>query len=247
VGLTSLDVDSRIIERRTAEIRAALDRVRGAIAAAARRAGRDPAVIRIVGITKGFGPETPLAAIAAGLTELGENRIQEARAKIPQVAAHAPERATWHLVGHLQTNKAKLAAELFDWIESVDSLRLAQALSQRRSRQPLQVLLQVKASNEPTKTGFAADELLDVAPEIAALPNLEVRGLMAVAPLDPDLEVARRAFRSVRSLAEQLAALGDPACSMEHLSMGMSGDYEVAIEEGATIVRLGTVLFGSRR
>jgi pyridoxal phosphate enzyme (YggS family) len=225
-----------------------LDAVRARISRAARGAGRDPDAVRVIAVTKGFPGSTVLQALGAGLIDLGENRVQEAAVKIPAVMEDwSGDRAPcWHFVGHLQSNKAGIAAELFDWVHSVHSLKVAAALSRRRRGGPLAVLLQVKTSTEPTKTGFSPQEIVELAPRIAALPDLTVRGLMTVAPLDPDPGVARRAFRSVRVLAERLAASGGPGLEMDHLSMGMSGDFEIAVEEGATMVRLGTALFGPR-
>jgi pyridoxal phosphate enzyme (YggS family) len=231
-------------------------RVRERIEDAARRAGRDAARIRLVAVTKGFDAATATAAIRSGLRDLGENRVQEAQQKIPDVApapgpsgdapSDAVTRPCWHLIGHLQTNKAAVAVRLFDWVHSVDSLRVAEALSRRREGPALPVLVQLLTSDEPTKSGIDPDAALDLVPRIAALPRLEVRGLMTVPPLDPDPEVARRSFRTVRAVAERLAALGDPRVGMDELSMGMSGDFEIAIEEGSTIVRIGTALFGER-
>ncbi|MGD8394880.1 MAG: YggS family pyridoxal phosphate-dependent enzyme [Candidatus Eiseniibacteriota bacterium] len=222
-------------------------RVRERIEAAARRAGRDPSRIRLVAVTKGFDAATAGAAVIAGLRDLGENRVQEAQQKIPrvEVPGDAP-RPSWHLIGHLQTNKAGVAAGLFDWVQSVDSLRVAEALSRRREGAALAVLVQLLTSDEPTKTGIDPEAALELVPRIAALPCLEVRGLMTVPPLDSDPAVARSSFRTVRTVADRLAALRDPRVRVDELSMGMSGDFEIAIEEGSTMVRIGTALFGAR-
>ncbi len=227
--------------------------VQDRIAAAARRAGRDPAQVQLIAVTKAFGAEVAAAAIAAGLTQLGESRVQEARSKIPVVmeqpecaALEAPRRPVWHLIGHLQSNKAGLAARLFDWIHSIDSFRLAAAVSERSAGAPLPILIQIKTSSEPTKSGMSLAAALDEVPRIATLPELDIRGLMTIPPRDPDPEVARRAYVELRRLAERLADLRDPRLRMEHLSMGMSGDFELAIEEGATMVRVGSALFGAR-
>jgi pyridoxal phosphate enzyme (YggS family) len=229
------------------DVQSALERLCERIDSAARRAGRSAAEVELIAVTKGFGAEVAGAALAAGLTQLGESRVQEARAKIPAVREGYPATApTWHLIGHLQTNKAGQAADLFDWVHSLDSLKLAEALNARRQGAPLPVLAQIKTSSEPTKTGIAADEALDLVPAIARLPQLRLLGLMTIPARDPDPRVARDAFRSLRELAERLRALDETRSCMEHLSMGMSGDFEIAIEEGATMVRLGTVLFGPR-
>jgi hypothetical protein len=222
--------------------------VRERIVRAAERAGRDPREIGIVAVTKGFGPEAVVAAAAAGIPAVGENRVQEARAKKPlalDLLAAEPglEPPAWRLIGHLQSNKAGLAAELFDWIDAVDSLALAALLSRRAValRRTLRVLIEVKLAPEDTKYGAAPEEAADLVPAIAALPGLEVGGLMTVAPLGAP---ARPAFRALAALRSRLATvMGAP---LPHLSMGMSGDFEVAVEEGATLVRLGTVLFGVR-
>lgn len=217
-------------------IGANLARVHDRIAAAAERAGRSPAGVRLVGVSKTFPAGAVLAAVRRGLADVGENRVQEAAPKAAAVAA-AGERPRWHLIGHLQTNKVKQALDLFDVIQSVDSLNLAEALS-RRAQSPLDILLEVNVAAEASKTGFSSDEVPAAAERVAALPQLAVRGLMTVAPLTDDPEDVRPVFRRLRQLSE---ALGLP-----ELSMGMSGDYEVAVEEGATIVRIGRAIFGAR-
>ena len=227
------------------DVRARHEAVRERIARAAERAGRHPAEIAIVAVTKGFGPEAVVAAAAAGIRAVGENRVQEAREKKPLAlallaAAPAFELPAWRLIGHLQSNKAGLAAELFDWIDAVDSLALATLLSRRAvaAGRTLRVLVEVKLAPEDTKYGAAPEEAVDLVPAIAALPGLEVGGLMTVAPLDAP---ARPAFQALAALRGRLAATtGAP---LPHLSMGMSGDFEVAIEEGATFVRVGSALF----
>ncbi|ABU59780.1 YggS family pyridoxal phosphate-dependent enzyme [Roseiflexus castenholzii] len=233
-----------------------LSAVRERIAAAARRANRDPAAIRLVGVTKAQPVEAIRAALAAGLHEIGENRVQEAEAKMSALAADR-RRLTLHLIGHLQTNKAKKAATLFDMVHSVDSLRLAQILDRHAAETTdrLPVLLQVNVSGEMTKSGFDLchwETLPDVydrfcadVEQILALPHLEVRGLMTIAPWGPDPEQARPVFRAARRLRDSLA-LRFPATAWRDLSMGMTDDFEVAIEEGATIVRIGRAIFGER-
>ena len=218
------------------------------IARAAARAGRDPRAIEVVAVTKGFGPEAVFAAAGAGIRAVGENRVQEARAKKPlalELLAREPGLAPpiWRLIGHLQSNKAGLAAEIFDWIDAVDSLDLATNLSRRAQAagRTLRVLIEVKLAPEETKHGVAPAAALDLVPAIAALPGLEVGGLMTVAPLTGP---ARPAFQALAALRRRLAAA--MARPLPHLSMGMSGDFEEAVEEGATLLRLGTALFGPR-
>lgn len=228
-------------------VRGRHEKVSARMARAAERAGRDPQDIDIVAVTKGFGAEAVLAAVASGIREVGENRVQEARAKKPlALALLAAEPGlpppTWRLIGHLQGNKAGLAGELFDWIDSVDSLDLAANLSRRAlaAGTTRRILIEIKLAPEETKHGAAPGDALDLVPAIAALPGLAVGGLMTVAPLGAP---ARPAFRALARIRDQLARSG---CPLPHLSMGMSGDFEEAIEEGATLLRLGTALFGSR-
>ncbi len=211
-----------------------LARVREQIDRACRRAGRLPEEITLVAVAKGVGPEMISQAHSLGMRHFGENRVQEAQGKISGLK-HLD--ITWHMVGHLQTNKGKLALELFQAIDSVDSLPLALALS-RKALAPLPILLEVNVSGEATKFGFPSEALPLALEEIARLPNLEVRGLMTVAPLVKDPQEVRPIFSRLRGLAQ---ALG-----LKELSMGMSDDFEVAIEEGATQVRLGRAIFGPR-
>ena len=209
-----------------------LARVRERIALACQKAGRLPEEIILVAVAKGVWPEMISQAHSLGMRHFGENRVQEAQGKISGLK-HLD--ITWHMVGHLQTNKVKLALELFQTVDSVDSLPLAQALS-RRAPAPLPILLEVNVSGEATKFGFLSEALPRALEEIARLPNLEVRGLMTVAPLVEDPQEVRPVFSRLRGLAQ---ALG-----LKALSMGMSDDFEVAIEEGATHVRVGRAIFG---
>jgi pyridoxal phosphate enzyme (YggS family) len=210
--------------------------IRVRIAAAAARAGRNPDAVRLIAVTKTFPAEVCVAALDAGLTDLGENRVQEGVAKAVALAeqGRAPR---WHLIGHLQTNKVKPALETFAMVHSVDSIDLAATIS-RRAVAPVPVLLEVNVAAEPSKFGFAPDAVPAAFEQIAALPNLDVRGLMTVAPQTDDAERVRPVFRRLHDLASTLG--------LPELSMGMSGDYEVAIEEGATMVRIGSALFGPR-
>lgn len=214
-----------------------LARVRERIATACSRTGRSPDEVTLVGVSKGFPAEAVAEAYAAGLRDLGENRVQEAAGKIEALAA-LDVRPRWHLVGHLQTNKAKTAAGLFAIIHSVDSLRLAQALS-RRARESVPILLEVNVTQEASKFGFAPKEVASTLSAIVALPNLDVRGLMTIAPLTDQPETVRPVFRRLRELRD--------AEGLRELSMGMTDDFEVAIEEGATMVRVGRAIFGPRQ
>ncbi|MCH7488987.1 MAG: YggS family pyridoxal phosphate-dependent enzyme [Chloroflexi bacterium] len=213
--------------------------VRQRIDVACRRAGRSIEDVTLVGVSKGVSARSVAEACAAGLTDVGENRVQEAAAKIPAVRAllGTHSQPTWHLIGHLQTNKAKTATRLFDILHSVDSLRLAQALS-RRANERLPVLLEVNVAQDAAKFGFAPEEVTSALAAIAALPNLDVRGLMTIAPLTDDPETSRPFFRRLRELRDTLG--------LADLSMGMTGDFEVAIEEGATMIRVGRAIFGPR-
>ena len=222
--------------------RAARELVLGNVAAACRRAGRDPSDVTLVAVSKTVPAQRLEAAVAAGLTLLGENRVQEAESKAPLV----PE-ASWHLIGPLQSNKARRAVELFDVIESVDSLELARRLDRlaaETGRSPLGVFLQVNVDLDEAKSGFTPDALETALPELAALTGLRLHGLMTVGRLVGTPEEARSTFAGLRDLSSLLrsrfAALGGG------LSMGMTNDYEVAVEEGATVIRVGRALFGAR-
>ena len=223
-------------------LRESLPRVRDAIVRAAERSGR-AGDVTILGVTKGHPAAAVDAAWVVGLLDVGENRVAELESK--RAETEAPVR--WHLVGHVQRNKVRRALGLFDLLHSVDSLRLAVELSQEADRigRKVAVLVQVNASGETSKGGFdVAGGLEDVA-HVTALPALRVQGLMTMAPLTDDASVLRRTFARMRALFEECATHvpGFEAC---HLSMGMSNDFEIAVEEGSTLVRLGTVLFGER-
>ncbi len=208
--------------------------VRERVAQAAERSGRSPAEVTIVAVSKLFPTQAIEEAAAAGIAHIGENRVQEAAAKVSSLR-HLP--VTWHMIGHLQTNKAKTALELFDIIQTVDSLRLAEALSRRADR-AIPVLLEVNVAGEASKFGLSPQEVPQTAEAVARLPHLDMRGLMTMAPLVSDPEEVRPVFRELRRLRD---ALG-----LTELSMGMTDDFEVAIEEGATLVRIGRAIFGER-
>jgi pyridoxal phosphate enzyme (YggS family) len=214
--------------------------VRERIAAACARAGRSPDGVTLVAVTKTVPVEVAAAMPALGVSDLGESRPQELWRK----AAALPG-ASWHLVGHLQRNKVERTLPLVRMIHSADSLRLLSAIEEEAARQgrTLDVLLEVNASREANKHGFAPEDVPALAPEIDKLRRVRVRGLMTMAAYDEDAENSRPTFALVRDLRDRLRGAVAPAHPLDHLSMGMSGDFEVAVEEGATLVRLGTVLF----
>src|ERR1043166_1497652 len=228
-----------------------LAHVRAEIARRQAIAGRTHPVT-IVAVTKGYGLDAVAAALDAGLTDLGENRVQEA---LDKIATPAGRRATWHLIGHLQRNKAKLVSGRFALVHSLDSVALAEELdkraggagagqgARRRGRVRRGVLLQVKVAGEAQKSGCAPAETPAVARRVAGLPHLALEGLMTIAPFTDAEDVQRRTFRGLRALRD---ALQEEVLWLPTLSMGMSADYGTAVEEGATVIRLGTVLFGPR-
>jgi PLP dependent protein len=220
-----------------------LNAIRARIAAACGRAGRDTGSVALLAVSKTHPPEAIRAAVEAGQLLFGENKIQEAKAKIPL----CPGRARWQFIGHLQSNKVRDAVELFELIQGVDSLGVAREISKRAAQagKTMPVLLEVNVAGEASKFGYPPAALLAELAELNALPKIEIHGLMAIPPYTPVPEKARPYFRRLRELkAECEQRLGAP---LPQLSMGMSGDFEVAIEEGATLVRVGTALFGERR
>ena len=213
------------------------------IRAACDRAGRDAQSVLLLAVSKTHPPETIAGAVNAGQVFFGENKIQEAKAKIPS----CPGKARWHFIGHLQSNKARDAVELFEMIQGVDSLTLAREISKRceQAAKQMPVLLEVNVAGESSKFGYNPEKLPAELKELASLPRLAVQGLMTVPPFSPDAEKSRPHFQRLRELKSQCEQiLGVP---LPHLSMGMSGDFEIAVEEGATIVRIGAALFGPRR
>jgi len=226
------------------EIAENLARVRERIEAAARRSGREPERVRLVAVSKTVDPERVRQAIEAGAKILGENYVQEAQKKI-EVLGHE---ISWHFIGHLQRNKAKVAVHLFDLIHAVDSINLAQELDRQAKLRGkvLPVLLQVNIAGEVTKFGAQEKEILLLAEKFSAMEGIEVKGLMTMPPFFEDPEASRPYFVELRKLGERLVQQKTPGISMEELSMGMSNDFEVAVEEGATLVRVGTAIFGPR-
>jgi PLP dependent protein len=219
-----------------------IEAVRARIEAAAVRSERDPLDVRLVAVSKGTSAARVDEAIAAGIEDIGENRIQEAADKQREVR-HA---ARWHLIGHLQTNKAGRAAALFDYVHSVDSTRVADALSTHRpaGRDPIGVLLEVELTGLPTRYGVAEADVEGVVQRLVNVPSIHLMGLMTIAPFTEDPEAARPSFARLRHLRDHMEhATG---WALPELSMGMSNDFEVAIEEGATMVRVGRAIFGER-
>ena len=224
------------------ELQENLTRIRSRIDQACERSGRQPDSVRLMAVSKNQLPERVAEAVSAGLTLFGENRIQEAKVKIPL----CPGQLEWHFIGHLQSNKSRDAVSLFQVVQGVDSLALAEELQKQAVKQArsLPILLEVNVAGESSKFGWNPDRLLAELPQLNALNRLEVHGLMTIAPYAVDPEQVRPIFRRLRELRDRCTdLLGAP---LPVLSMGMSGDLEVAIEEGATLVRVGTALFGER-
>jgi len=232
--------------QRQEEFRSRLQRVREKIAAALVRANRQPEEVSLLAVSKTHPPEMIREALLAGLTEFGENRVQEAEEKIPQVGR---DKARWHLIGHLQSNKARRAVELFDVIHSLDSAALAQRLNRyclELDRSELPVLIQVDLAHEATKSGATEDQLGEIVDAIRQSAALRLIGLMTLPPFFDDVEQVRPFFRRLRELRDELRTQGVFGDQPGELSMGMTHDYEIAIEEGATLLRIGTAIFGER-
>jgi len=219
-------------------------RIRERIAEAALRRGREPSAVRLMAVTKTVDDSRIGEAVAAGVDILGENYVQEAKRKIETLG----RKVEWHFIGHLQSNKARHAVRLFDLIHSVDRPGLAAELDRRSDRAGVvtPVLIQVSLGGEETKGGVLPEDALVLVREVAAMKHLSIRGLMTMPPWFDDPEEARPFFRALREMGERVREEGIPGVSMEELSMGMTQDYEVAVEEGATIVRVGRALFGER-
>ncbi len=214
------------------------------VTAAAKRVGRDPGAIRLIVVTKTVDLERIREAVNAGALVLGENRVQEARDKIEQLGTIA----RWHLIGRLQSNKAKYAVKLFDMIHSVDSIELAREIDKQAARigKIQDVLIEVSIAGEEAKAGAAIEGVRDLVKEAATLNNISIKGLMTIPPFLDDPEETRPYFRKLRELAASIERESIPNVFMRELSMGMSGDFEVAVEEGATMVRVGSAIFGER-
>ena len=227
----------KTIAERFREIRERIER-------AAEKAGRDPAAIRLIAVSKTKPVSMIREAVAAGVTDLGENYIQEAREKIPQIAGPVH----WHFIGHLQKNKAKYAAALFEWVHTIDRVEIADALNRRAGMEgrTLKVLIEVNVGRETSKSGVLEEGLIPLVEHVSTCSNLSLKGLMVIPPLAAEPEEAREYFIKTRRLSEEVASRHIPGVSMDELSMGMTSDFEVAIEEGATMVRVGTAIFGPR-
>jgi len=223
-----------------------LKAVRQRIAETCTRCGRDPDAVRLVCVSKTMGPDAVLLAIRAGADIFGENYIQEAREKWGLFGRYP---VSWHFIGHLQTNKAKYAVKLFDLIHTVDSLRLAAELDReaRKIGKIQKILIQVNIGKEASKSGIDAESAESLITGLGAFANLSVRGLMTIPPFFDEPERVRPYFRGLRHLKDSLNAQGAGNARLDELSMGMTGDFEAAIEEGATLVRIGTAIFGERR
>jgi PLP dependent protein len=218
--------------------------IREEVAEAALRAGRDPSAVRLMAVTKTVDDDRIREAVAAGIRLIGENYVQEAQRKIPLLG----EGLEWHMIGHLQTNKSKYAVHLFHMIQSVDRFDLARELDKRcgASGLVMPVLIEVNTGDEETKSGVPTEETLSLVESVATLPHLSVRGLMTMPPWFPEPEAARPFFRALRELRDRIVDRNIPGVAMTELSMGMSDDFVVAVEEGATIVRIGRAIFGKR-
>jgi pyridoxal phosphate enzyme (YggS family) len=223
-----------------------LGRIRQRIAQACVRSGRDTSGVTLVAVAKTFSADLVAEALRAGALDIGENYVQELAAKREALAAQ-PVR--WHFIGHLQRNKAKVVVPWVEMIHAVDSMPLAREIETRAraSGRTVDILIEVNTTGEPSKFGVPPDGLLPAVSGLAGLTGIRIAGLMTIGPFLPDPEGSRPMFQQLRSLRDQAAALGQANAPMHHLSMGMTGDFEVAIEEGATLVRIGTAIFGSRR
>ena len=222
-----------------------LQTVNNRIQTAARACGRNPETIRLVTVSKTVPTERVRQAIQAGVTILGENYVQEARAKFNDLATYP---VSWHFIGHLQSNKAKYAVRLFDLIHSVDTLKLARELDKqsRKINKIQEILIQVNISEEASKSGVSVNDTLRLLKDISRLENLSVKGLMTMPPYFNAPEKVRPYFAALRGLRDRLEQQGILNVGLNELSMGMTGDFEVAIQEGATLVRIGTAIFGRR-
>ncbi len=228
----------------TTQIAANIAAIKQRMTAAAARSGRTTESIRLLAVSKTIEPERIRQAMEAGMTLFGENYVQEAREKIPDIGHDVH----WHMIGHLQTNKAKYVVSLFEWIHSVDRLELAEELDRRAGQhsRKLNVLIEVNVSGETSKSGAEPSSVLELVRQISVLPNLSIQGLMTMPPYSDDPEQSRPYFIALRKLRDDIESAHIPRVAMNELSMGMTDDFEVAIEEGATIIRVGRAIFGER-
>lgn len=235
------------VERQTSQVtmRARIDRVRERIADAAARSGRDASAVTLIGVTKTNPAEAVVEAVECGIIHVGENRVQEAVDKAARVRELLGRDPVWHLIGTLQRNKVRPALDLFSMIHSVDSVRLAEAISTRAEGRRVPILLEVYLGEDDARPGFRAENLEVAVTSVSALDGLDLRGLMTVAPLGLDDAGTRGVFRQLRELRDRLREK-HPAVQLPELSMGMTNDYVLAIEEGATLVRVGRAIFGER-
>lgn len=223
----------------TTKLRDNVGEIQERISQAALRSGRKIQDITLVAVTKTVSFTLVQMLLDLGIQHIGENRVQDAQAKFQQIT----KPATWHLIGHLQRNKVKPALKIFQWFHSIDSIALANELAQQNTHQPCQILLEVNTSGETSKQGFTTTELQNNIEKLLKIPQLNILGLMTMAPLTNDLSICRRCFIELRTLAEKLNQQYHGILHLQHLSMGMSQDYEIAVEEGATMVRVGSALF----
>ncbi len=229
-------------------VRENLISVRERIKKAAASVGRDPLGIKLVGAIKNIATELVVQALEAGLTDIGENRVQEAEARRPEIKAKFPD-VTWHMIGHLQRNKVRQALDIFDIIQSVDSERLAREINERARAQnkKVPILIEINTSAEATKYGVPVETVLDLLKIMSDFDNIRVSGLMTIGPLVDNPEKARPSFARLRELSEEIKKLNLPNVEMKYLSMGMTDDFEVAIQEGSNMLRIGRAIFGARR
>ena len=227
------------------QIQTNIQKIQNQISLAAESCGRNPETVTLIGVSKRKPVALIEEAITAGHKDFGENYIQEAMDKIDIIGR---EKAVWHFIGHLQSNKARFAVKYFDLIHTVDKLKLAREISKQAGKidKIQDILIQINIAEEATKSGAEADQVKDLAGEISELPNVRVKGLMCMPPFFDDPELARPYFRQVSQISRDISAMGLDKVEMAHLSMGMSNDFAVAVEEGATLVRVGTAIFGRR-
>lgn len=217
--------------------------IRSRIAKAASAVGRNPNEITLIGAIKNQPTEKIIEALEAGLTDIGENKVQEAKARFDEIKSKFPN-VTWHMIGHLQRNKVRQALDIFDIIHSLDSERLAQEIQAKAK--DVSVLVEVNTSGEETKYGILADATIDFLKKVSNFGNIQVQGLMTIAPIVSDPEKIRPYFKKLKDLSEQIKQLNLPNIEMKYLSMGMTDDFEVAIQEGSNLVRIGRAIFGQR-